>query len=78
MLLHVSIDVVSKRGSSHVYTSKCYYMLVLIFSTSTIFRMNFWNCSDGVVFFILLEELLDFFLLVTISLLTDQEGEQQL
>jgi hypothetical protein len=28
--------------------------------------------------FILLEELLDFFLLVTISLLTDQEGEQQL
>jgi hypothetical protein len=54
-------------------------MLVLIFSTSTIFRIKFWNCSDGVgFFFILLEELLDFFLLVTISLLTDQEGEQQL
>ena len=32
MLLHVSIDLVSKRGSSYVYTSMCYYMLVLICS----------------------------------------------
>jgi hypothetical protein len=32
VLLHVSIDVVSKRGSSHVYTTMCYYMLVLMLS----------------------------------------------
>ena len=33
VLLHVSTDFVSKRGSSHVYTSMCYYMLVLIWSS---------------------------------------------
>jgi hypothetical protein len=42
VLLHVSIDVVSKRRSSHVYTSMCYYMLVLI-----------WSLREGEVMYIL-------------------------
>jgi hypothetical protein len=41
VLLHVSIDVVSKRRSSHVYTSMCYYMLVLI-----------WSLREGEVMYI--------------------------